>query len=334
MASDQNEFFEEKKDISSKSADQFSKQNNENLELKNPHIPVLIGKIIEILESDKNFCDKAEKDELCFLDATFGNGGYSEQLLNKFPKSKLIALDRDEHVMSRAAEFSKIYGDRFIFVHEKFSNVGDVLKKLNIKKIDAAFADIGVSSMQLDQKERGFSFNFQNKLDMRMGLCDFSAFDVVNKFSGNEIEKILHDYGDESRYKIITRRILEYRKKKQIETTLELANIVKSTYWNYSKIHPATKTFQAIRIFVNKELEELEKFVKIIVKYLNSDGMLFVVSFHSVEDRIVKHFFKSLPKNEFETLFKKPIVPDENELKVNVRARSAKLRVVRRINNF
>lgn len=288
------------------------------------HIPVLIDKIIGILLN--NVGDVNSKK--IFVDCTFGNGGYTKKLLDTFPNSTVIAIDRDNNVIPIAEEFAENYGSRFKFFNNVFSNIGLVLKRLDIINVDGIFMDLGVSSMQLDNGDRGFSFREDAPLNMQMGLCENSAYDVVNYFSEKQLEYIIKELGEESRYKQIVKKIIAYRKKKKIETTFELSDIIKSTYWHYSKIHPSTKTFQAIRIFVNKELEELEKNVKISANLLRNNGFMFVVSFHSLEDRIVKHFFKSLPREEYVLFSKKPIIADDCEVNKNIRAHSAKMRVI------
>lgn len=291
------------------------------------HISVLIGDIVNILKSDPHFDGK---EQTCFVDCTFGRGGYTRQILENVPNSFVIGIDRDEIVKKYAEEIERDFSGRFRFFHSKFSDIGQVLCSVGIKEVDAVLVDLGVSSMQLDTEDRGFSFQKDAPLDMRMGLCNCSAYDVVNKLSKRELEEIIREYGEETRYKNIVQKIIDARKLSPIKTTTELANIVRSAYWSYSKIHPATKTFQAIRIFVNKELEELKKNVKLSCGMLKKGGMMFVVSFHSVEDRIVKHFFKSLGK-EYEVISKKPICPSEDEVRFNPRARSAKMRCIRRI---
>jgi len=291
------------------------------------HISVLIGDIVNILKEEPHF-DGREKT--CFVDCTFGRGGYTRQILENIPNSFVIGIDRDEIVKKYAKEIDEEFPGRFRFFHSRFSEIGQVLSSIGVKEVDAVLVDLGVSSMQLDTKDRGFSFQEEAPLDMRMGLCNFSAYDVVNKLSKQELEEIIRDYGEETRYKNIVQKIVNARKVSTIKTTTELANIVKSAYWTYSKIHPATKTFQAIRIFVNKELEELRKNVKLSCEMLKRGGMMFVVSFHSVEDRIVKHFFRSLGK-EYEVISKKPICPSDEEVSFNPRARSAKMRCIRRI---
>lgn len=291
------------------------------------HIPVLINDIINLLKQNPNFNGN---NKTVFVDCTFGRGGYTREILENIPNSNVIAIDRDKTVQKYADEIKNDFGNRFSFYHSKFSNIKNVVKSAGIESVDAILIDLGVSSMQLDTKERGFSFQDDAPLDMRMGLCDISAYDVVNKFSKSELECIIRDCGEEHRYKNIVQKIVSARKISPIKTTLELANIVKSAYWNYSKIHPATKTFQAIRIFVNKELEELQKNVRISSEMLKKSGMMFVVSFHSMEDRIVKHFFKSLGDG-YVLINKKPIIPSDEEISSNLRARSAKMRVIQRI---
>ena len=291
------------------------------------HIPVLINDIIHIIQQNSNF-DGSHKT--VFVDCTFGRGGYTRAVLENIPNSYVIGIDRDSNVQKYADEIKNDFGDRFSFHHARFSEIKNIAEKDGIESVDAVLIDLGVSSMQLDIEERGFSFQKDAPLDMRMGLCDISAYDVVNKLSQEELENIIKDYGEERRYKNIVQKIINARKRSPITTTLELANIIKSSYWHYSKIHPATRTFQAIRIYVNKELEELQKNVKIASGMLKKSGMMFVVSFHSIEDRIVKHFFKSLG-DDYVSISKKPIVPSVEEMSCNPRARSAKMRGIQRV---
>jgi 16S rRNA (cytosine1402-N4)-methyltransferase len=278
-------------------------------------------------------------DNKIYVDATFGNGGYSEAILN-MADCKLIALDRDNTVLPRAEELKKQYGNRFDFRQGCF---GDFASLVN-ENIDGVVFDIGVSSMQLDQTERGFSFSKDAPLDMRMSNTGTSAKDLVNSLSEEELADILYNYGEEKKSRQIAKKIVEARKVKPIETTLELANIIyqiNKRSFNQN-IDPATRSFQALRIAVNDELNELSRGLLGATSRLNKDGRLVVVDFHSLEDRIVKTFMKSnSDKKEHVSRYRqntnsnsnalfsyasKAIVPSAQELELNSRSRSAKLR--------
>ena len=301
------------------------------------HKPVLLKEVLESLNP---------QDGETYLDVTFGAGGYTTAILESC-RCKVIAFDRDETVIPKALELKALYGDRFEFHHALFSELSE---HLNERKVDAIVADFGVSSMQLDTEERGFSFGKSAKLDMRMGLgAKYSAFQVVNSFPETELVSIISKYGEERLARKIANFIVRERSRKPIETTVHLATIVKEAYGSeakYTKINPATKTFQAIRIFINDELGEIEKLLQASVEVLNSKGRLLCVSFHSLEDGIVKEFlnenshtkkkankYAEFSKNAteeenkaFELLTKGVIMPSEEEVKLNIRSRSARLR--------
>lgn len=283
------------------------------------HIPVLIDEVIRNLNVKEN-CN--------YLDGTFGGGGYAKAILSL--GANVTAIDRDINVMSHVETVKNDFGNKFSFFNKKFSELKELLTSLNIK-LDGAVFDLGVSSMQLDEPDRGFSFRYDAPLDMRMGLNNFSAYDVVNKIPREQLEKLLLDFGEEYKFKKITQEIINYRKNKPIETTKELANIVEKVYGKRDRIHPATKTFQAIRIFVNNELEEIKEMLNIVLSFLNIGARLLIVSFHSLEDRIVKHYFRNSDKLLYKVLTKKPIIANKIELDNNLRSRSAKLRVIERI---
>jgi len=276
-----------------------------------------------------------------FIDCTFGGGGYSQEIL-KFPGTKVIALDRDKLTTKYANFLVEKFPKRFSFFQEKFSNLSKIFNsELNPKAI---IFDLGLSSFQLADKERGFSFTSRNFLNMEMGINKYSAFDIVNTLNKEDLATIIKVLGEEKDGKIIANKIDKYRNKKKIKTSHELASIicdVKNKYKNYKR-NPATKTFQAIRIFVNQELTELILGLIEATKILSSGGILIVVSFHSLEDKIVKSFFnlysnfkknpsRYLPTKEeklslFKLIEKKPLLADKNEIKTNIRSRSAKLR--------
>ncbi len=300
------------------------------------HKPVLLEEMLENL---------APKKGEVYLDATFGAGGYSRAILTK-ADCKLYAVDRDESAKNFAAILEKDFGKKFTFLRGKFSESAELLAQENVSQLDGMVLDIGVSSMQFDDKERGFSFDSDAKLDMRMDQqSELTAFEVVNEFSEGELAQIIKEFGEESKAKLIAKKIVETRKTAPIVSCSDLAKIVRSFYYGYFKTDPATKTFQALRIFVNQELEELKLALASSVTLLKKGGRLVVVSFHSLEDQIVKNFLKkeagldqvvsryspeipqtNLVKN-FQIITRSVIAPSEAEIAANPRARSSRMRV-------
>lgn len=300
--------------------------------LKTPHISVMLDEVL------KNLSPKSGE---IYLDCTFGAGGYTKAIL-KSANCKVISIDRDKNVKKYVNKVKEEFGDRFLFLQGKFSEADKLLRQINVEKVDAIIMDLGVSSMQLDEDNRGFSFNKEANLDMRMSEEGLSASDVVNSYEEDELADIIYRYGDERKSRQIAKKITEQRRKKRIETTTELANIVRSCFTGRGKIDNATKTFQAIRIFINDELGELRKALELSKQLLNKGGRLIVVTFHSLEDKIVKDFMrkesgyatrkknkyaKQEKKFEFLLNIKKAVIVSNKESKSNVRARSAKLRV-------
>ena len=310
------------------------------------HTPVLLNEVIRTINPQSG---------KLYFDATFGWGGYTKKLLDSCA-CEVIAIDQDPKVKSRAKEFKREYGTRFNFIESKFSEICSVLKKLNTKKVDGFMFDIGVSSMQLDNPQRGFSFNKEGPLDMRMGNSELTAEEFINSVSEDELADIIYNYGDERKSRRIAKLIVEHRKINPIKTTLHLADIVlkANPKKNNHKKHPATKTFQAIRIYLNDEFNELFAGLTNAEQALSEDGKICVVTFHSSEDKIVKNYFykssgmdyssyKNLPveTNDSEASLipgKKAIKPSKEEIETNIRARSAKLRYATRTsslpNNF
>lgn len=293
------------------------------------HIPVMLDKVLE------NLCVQNDK---VYVDATFGNGGYSCGILEK-ADCKLFAVDRDPIVLPRAKELEQKYQNRFTFKAGQFSNLENIIPE----KVDGIVFDIGVSSMQLDDALRGFSFSKEAKLDMRMSQTGLSAYDIVNTYDEKDIADILYRFGEEKKSRQIAKKIVEYRTKKPIETTTELAQIIYTViHKKTGEIDPATRSFQALRIAVNDELTELKEGLKAAANLLKPEGRIVVVDFHSLEDRIVKNFFKdnSNPKVHLSrygtkkeeqsdkafSYVSKAILPDDAEIKSNPRSRSAKLR--------
>jgi len=306
------------------------------------HTPVLLNEVIRTINPQSG---------KLYFDATFGWGGYTKKLLDSCA-CEVIAIDQDPKVKSRAKEFKREYGTRFNFIESKFSEICSVLKKLNTKKVDGFMFDIGVSSMQLDNPQRGFSFNKEGPLDMRMGNSELTAEEFINSVSEDELADIIYNYGDERKSRRIAKLIVEHRKINPIKTTLHLADIVlkANPKKNNHKKHPATKTFQAIRIYLNDEFNELFAGLTNAEQTLSEDGKICVVTFHSLEDKIVKNYFykssgmdyssyKNLPveTNDSEASLipgKKAIKPSKEEIETNIRARSAKLRYATRTSSL
>jgi len=331
-------FYEDKK-IKWKIKEKFMNATMSPVDTK--HYPVMLNQILSIISPQHGGT---------FIDCTFGGGGYSQAIL-KFPGTKVLAIDRDKLTQKKANILAKKFPNRFNFFQEKFSNLSKVVKKnLNPK---AVIFDLGLSSFQLADKERGFSFDSKNFLNMEMGINEYSAYDVINTLDKEHLATIIKVLGDEKDGKIIANKIDKCRSEKPIKTSIELASIIKDAKKNYKnyKRNPATKTFQAIRIFVNQELTELVLGLIEAAKLLSSDGILIVVSFHSLEDKIVKNFlnlcssFRKNPsrylpiKKDKSTLFKliskKPLIADPTEINKNIRSRSAKLRyAIRNDNSF
>jgi 16S rRNA (cytosine1402-N4)-methyltransferase len=304
------------------------------------HISVLPNELITGMDIKNNGL---------YVDATFGAGGHSLRLLEANKTAKLIALDRDENAIAIADKMKQKFGDRFEFKNLLFSDID----KASDEQIDGIMYDIGISSMQVDEAERGFSFNKSGPLSMEMGLNNISAEDIVNGYTEEKLANLIYKYGDERKSRIIAKKIVEHRQKERIVDTLVLGEIIRKTLGKYNDdIHPATRTFQALRIAVNNELDELEISLEKAIKKLKSGGRICVITFHSLEDKIVKNIFNKYSGKQIidfdrnyggfsdnviasETLLKlitkKPIIPTDLEIKNNIRARSAKLRIAEKI---
>ena len=262
-----------------------------------------------------------------YVDATVGLGGHSEMILQMIGQGgKVLGLDRDDNALARAAE--RLRDSRLVLHKASFSDMESVLSSEGINAADGLLLDLGVSMMQFKDPLRGFSFNSDERLDMRMDSSqELSAWDVVNEYSERELVRILKEYGEEYRAVRIVRAIMYARDKKSIDTGAELAEIISASVGRHGKIHPATRTFQALRIEVNRELEELKMALEASLKILKKGGRLCVISYHSLEDRLVKHFIKDSAKaGVLKHLLKKPMVPGIAEIRANPSARSAKLR--------
>ena len=303
------------------------------------HKPVLFEETMENMISDIN---------AVYVDCTLGGGGHTEGLLEKSTeKSKIIAIDQDDEAISFAKKRLEKYGVKLQIFKDNFRNLDTVVYSAGYDKVDRILMDIGVSSNQLDNIERGFSYKYEAKLDMRMNRnLEISAYDIINGFSEKEIADIIYKYGEEPKSRKIAKNIVEYRKNKEIETTTELSEIIIKSIGKSMKKHPAKRTFQAIRIFVNKELEVLEEALDKSLDLLNPGGRLLVIAVHSFEDRLLKEKFRNyenpckcpsdIPicvcgkKSMGKVVTKKPIVAQKKELEENNRSHSAKLRIFER----
>ena len=308
------------------------------------HITVLLSEAVDALLPERGGV---------FVDCTAGGGGHSEAILKRLPEgSRLISLDRDDRAIQRCRERLAPYGEASTVVKTNYSEIGDVLDELGIDKIDGVLWDLGVSSVQLDERERGFSYSQDAPLDMRMDRSGGkTAADVVNTYSEAELCRVIRDWGEEKFFSRIAAAIVARRAEKPIETTLELSDIVTNAIpagaRKKENQHPAKRTFQAIRIEVNDELTIIEPALRTAVERLAKGGRAAVITFHSLEDRITKHTFKDLEnpctcpssfpvcvcnkKASVKSVTRKPILPSDEELEFNPRARSAKLRVVEKL---
>ena len=261
-----------------------------------------------------------------YVDCTFGQGGYSKKILEN-TNCNIIAIDRDKDALEHAKLLKKKYPKNFIFCVNNFSRLDQVLKKNDIKKIDGLIFDLGISNTQLNNPSRGFSFSNNGPLDMRMDIenLDLTAQKIINEFDQHNLSDIFYYYGEEKNSRQIARKIIEFRKKKEISTTFELVELIKKVN-SYKKKHPATRVFQALRIFINDELNELDITLKKSLLFLKKNGKIITVAFHSLEDKVIKNFF-SRNKGLLKILTKKPITPNEKEVKINPRSRSARMRV-------
>jgi len=306
------------------------------------HIPVMLNECIEGLNI---------KPEGIYLDGTLGGAGHSSEIVKRLTTGKLIAIDKDEQALSAAKERLKDYSDKVIYIHDDFKNAIENLDKLGIDKIDGVLLDLGVSSYQLDNAERGFSYNLDAPLDMRMDQSQsMSAYEVVNNYSEKELADVIYKYGEEKLSRKIAFNIVKARQKAPIKTTLELAQLVLDSYpakLRWKGGNPCKRTFQAIRIEVNGELRGLAEALESLTLRLNEGGRICVITFHSLEDRIAKQTFVYLEKDcicppeqlictcnkrrDIKIITKHPILPSEEELEKNTRSQSAKLRIAERI---
>jgi len=311
------------------------------------HVPVLKEEVLTCL---------ALKGGEIVVDATLGLGGHAKEILNSVgKKGKLIAFEQDERNLKEACERLKSYKDQITYIHDNFRYLKTRITELNVEEIDAVLFDLGLSSPHVDEASRGFSFQNEGPLDMRFDSRQkLTAADVINTYSEQALAKVIYEYAEERLSRMIARKICERRKTAPFLTTTELAEFMHSIMpfkgKAYKKVHPATKVFQALRIEVNDELNALKEALEQSAEILKVGGEIVVISYHSLEDRIVKHFFRGLENPEitdlheslyrthgdpiFKSLTKKPVIPTEKEVAENPRSRSAKLRVYEKIKPY
>ena len=305
------------------------------------HAPVMVQEVVRLLKP---------QTPKRFLDGTVGGGGHAERILmESSPAGRLLGLDRDDEAVAAAQERLQLFGSRAIVRQANFSAAKEILAQIGWTAVDGVVLDLGVSSRQLESEERGFSFRASARLDMRMDRRqEMDAYHVVNSSSAAELEKILRNYGEEPQARRIALALVSERKLKPLETTEELARLIERVKGRSGRSHhPATQTFQALRVAVNGELQHLARFLEDGYKLLEPQGRMAVISFHSLEDRLVKTAFRKWNQNclcppkiplcrcgwsrKVELLTKRPLVASANEVRANPRARSAKLRAVERI---
>lgn len=307
------------------------------------HVSVLLNECIDGLNI---------KPDGVYVDCTMGGAGHSKEIVKKLSSEGIfIGIDQDINAINTAKERLNEYSDRVKFIHSNFENIKSELEKLGITKIDGVLADLGVSSHQLDEADRGFSYMQDAPLDMRMDVrSEFSAYDVVNSYSEDELNRIIKEYGEENWSRRIAKFIVEAREESPIKNTGELVEIIKKAIPKKARIdgpHPAKRTFQAIRIEVNNELGVITSLIRDVASIMNIGGRICIITFHSLEDRIVKNEFKYLAtdcicppelpicqcdkEKEVKVITRKPTLPSKEEIEVNPRSRSAKLRVAEKI---
>jgi 16S rRNA (cytosine1402-N4)-methyltransferase len=298
---------------------------NDSREMSEYHQPVFFREVVDLMT-----CDRTKGG--VFVDATLGGGGHSETLLEAREDVEVVGLDQDEAAIQFATKRLERFGSRFRSVRTNFRKIAETFEST---KVDGVIMDLGVSSHQLDQPERGFSFRQDGPLDMRMDpQQSLTAADIVNRWDEESLANLFYELGEERQSRRIAKIIVIDREKRPYRRTLELADMIARVAGRrsgYSRIHPATKVFQALRIEVNDELGALKEGINGAWNSLKSGGRLLVISFHSLEDRIVKHQFKEWAGLDGELIFKKPREPQEDEIEANPRARSAKLRAIQKI---
>ena len=295
------------------------------MDKKLSHFPVMVNEIISFIKPQNNGV---------YLDCTFGQGGYAKAILKESEKANIVAIDQDSDAKIFVEELSKEFKDNFFFFCNKFSEIETVLKKIDQNQFDGILLDLGMSNTQLNNPSRGFSFEKDGPLDMRMDFNNnkLTAKEIINNYSERDLANIFYYYGEEKNSRKIAKQIINSREKASINTTSELSKIIKRVNFDRFK-NPSTRVFQALRIYVNDELNELEFFLNKSVNILKKKGRIAIIAFHSLEDRIVKNFIKKQSElsGQLKIVTKKPVLPSPSEIKINSQSRSAKLRVAEKI---
>jgi len=288
------------------------------------HKPVMLKEALDYLNLKENGV---------YVDGTFGTGGHSRAILGKLKNGKLIAFEWDQKEVELAQNDNFFSTPNFLLINDNFTNLEKHLLALNISAVDGFLFDLGLSSYHLADEERGFSYRSDSPLDMRINQANkLKAEYVINNYPEAKLADIFYHYGEERKARVIARKICYWRKKAKIVNSQQLVGIIASCFTHKTNRHPARKIFQALRIFINNELENLTQALEITLKYLAKNGRVAVISYHSLEDRIVKQIFKKYSSfNHFQIITKKPLTPTQQEIKGNHRARSAKMRVIARI---
>lgn len=288
------------------------------------HIPVMPNEVLDYLNL---------KEGGVYVDCTFGRGGHSQLILEKLKRGKLIAFEWDKKFSDLAQKEISFNSPNFQVINDNFANLQKCLNELGIKEVDGFLFDLGLSSDQLSEEDRGFSYRLNSSLDMRINKASkLTAEDVINNYSYEKLADIFYYYGEERKARVIAHKICYWREKEKIVNSEQLIGIVASCFPKKSNKHPARRVFQALRIFVNNELENLSQALESAFDLLAIGGRIIVISFHSLEDRIVKQMFKKFSEENFQIITKKPLIPTPQEILSNNRARSAKMRVIVRKN--
>lgn len=297
----------------------------------NIHIPVLLEEVLYYLNPQPG---------TIYVDATIGSGGHAVEIFKRMqPNGLLIGIDLDSEQLNTAAQKLKNINDRFILIHDNYVNLDKILTSLSIEKVNGVFFDLGISTEQLFENSRGFSYKLPGPLDMRFDRLrqTITAETLINTLKEEELISIIRNYGEEKYAQRIANAIVTYRKKKRITTTQELTEVIESAleeipYRKYSRIHPATRTYQALRIAVNSELENLEQILEKIFKLVSRGGRIGFIAYHSLEDRLIKRkFLAAFKEGQIKLLTKKPVRPKRTEILKNPRSRSARLRSAEKI---
>ena len=295
------------------------------MDKKLSHFPVMVNEIISFIKPQNNGI---------YLDCTFGQGGYTKAIFKESKNANIVAIDQDSDTKIFVEEISKEFKNNFFFFCNKFSEIDTVIKKIDQDQFDGILLDLGMSNTQLNNPSRGFSFEKDGPLDMRMDFNNnkLTAKEIINNYSERDLANIFYYYGEEKNSRKIAKQIINSRSKSPINTTSELSRIIKRVNFDKFK-NPSTRVFQALRIYVNDELNELEFFLNKSINILKKKGRIAIIAFHSLEDRLVKNFIKKQSElsGQLKIVTKKPVLPSPSEIKINSRSRSAKLRVAEKI---